>query len=278
MNRLRSALGTTTGKILALPALILTSLIATVAVVSADDLIRGGGDCKSAIYDKSAVVFDAVVVCGTPGVAQDDLDYAAAVAAQWLDNDQDGSADEPRLLEQLRSTRPAVLMTENGISIWSGIRTVIAWRGIAGTQDLGAQETNPSDGGRDAAPEEIHHLIMTAGWQKVWPERFGDVSSGGSTLSQAWETAEAEQLYSYDDTTCNSDCKVVEFVYLATAAYLGSDADLANDELRIPNQDRLRESARTVVELFESSDYTYPTRGWPDGDYAHPKNIVRADG
>ena len=258
-------------KIIAAPFLLL--LLALVAI-SADDLVRGGGACGSAIYDKSAVVFDAVTICGTSGVAQDKVDHAAAVAAQWLDNDQDGVVDEPRLLAQLEMTEPTVLMTENGIGAWSGIRTLIAKRGIAGTQDLGAQETDPEGGRRDAAPEEIHHVIMNNGWQRLLPDTFSELDADNSVLRQAWAQAEAEGLYAYDDPTCDSSCKVTEFVYLASAAYLGSDADLQTDELRIPDQQQLRELAPTVVEIFESSDYVYPLTLWPDGNYPHSENIV----
>ena len=261
----------TVGKIIAAPFVL---LLLVLVAVSLDDLVRGGGPCASAIYDKSAVVFDAVVICGTSGVSQDKLDHASAVAAQWLDNDQDGVVDEPRLLAQLEMTEPAVLMTENGIGVWSGIRTLIAKRGIAGTQDLGAQETNPNGGRRDAAPEEIHHVIMNNGWQRLLPDTFSEVDADNSVLRQAWQQAETEELYSYDDPTCDSTCKVTEFVYLATAAYLGSDADLQTDELRIQDQQQLRESAPTVVEIFESSDYTYPLIMWPDGNYPHDENIV----
>lgn len=277
MDALRKTLSRPIGKILAIPALVVILLVVALVGITVDDLARGG-DCKSAIYDKSAKVFDAVVICGTSDVPQEKVDYAAAVAAQWLDNDQDGVADEPRLLEELQATNPVVMMTPSGLSAWPAVRTLIAHRGIAGLQDLGAQETNPGDDRRDAAPEEIHHLIMTAGWQQVWPELFGDVSSGGSTLSQAWTQAEADQVYSYDDTTCDNDCKVVEFVYLASAAYLGSDVDLGTDELRLANRDELATSLPSVIELFESSEYVYPTVVWPNGDYAHPENIVAGDG
>ena len=261
----------TLAKVIAAPFVL---ILLVLVVVSVDDLVRGGGACASAIYDKSAVVFDAVTICGTSGVSQDKIDHAAGVAAQWLDNDQDGVVDAPRLLAQLETAEPTILMTENGIGAWSGIRTVIAKRGIAGSQDLGAQETNPADGGRDAAPEEIHHVIMNNGWQRLLPDTFSELDADNSVLRQAWAQAEAGSLYSYDDPTCDSTCKVTEFVYLATAAYLGSDADLQSDELRIPDQQQLRELAPTVVEIFESTDYVYPLIMWPDGNYPHSENIV----
>ena len=277
MSAIRRLLSRPIGKILAVPVVLLTLLVTAVIAITLDDLVRGG-DCKSAIYDKSAKVFDSIVICGTSDVPQDKVDFAAAVAAQWLDNDQDGIADEPRLLAQLQATNPVVMMTPNGLSAWPAVRTLIAHRGVAGLQDLGAQETNPEDGARDAAPEEIHHLIVTAGWQQVWPALFGDVSAGGSALSEAWSKAEADQVYGYDDPTCNDDCKVVEFVYLASAAYLGSETDLGTDELLLSNRGELAAALPSIIELFESSDYVYPTTMWPDGDYQHSENIVAGSG
>ena len=63
-------------------------------------------------------------------------------------------------------------------------------------------------------------------------------------------------------------------MYLATAAYLGSDSDLENDELRIKDQASLRELSPTVVELFESDDWVYPVLMWPDGNYPHAENVT----
>ena len=40
--------------------------------------------------------------------------HAAHVTAQWLDNDQDGCVDEPRLLAKLLDNRPVLVMSERG--------------------------------------------------------------------------------------------------------------------------------------------------------------------
>lgn len=42
-------------------------------------------------------------------------------------------------------------------------------------QDLYADETAPAQGRRDAAQEEIHHLIVGFGWAKVFADRFDDL-------------------------------------------------------------------------------------------------------
>jgi hypothetical protein len=48
-----------------------------------------------------AVVFDAILICVTDDVPNLKLKHAANVAAQWLDNDQNGSIDDPILLSAL---------------------------------------------------------------------------------------------------------------------------------------------------------------------------------
>ena len=50
----------TLAKVIAAPFVL---ILLVLVVVSVDDLVRGGGACASAIYDKSAVVFDAVTIC-----------------------------------------------------------------------------------------------------------------------------------------------------------------------------------------------------------------------
>lgn len=139
-------------------------------------------------------------------------------------------------------------------------------------QDLAADETAPGGGRRDAAPEEIHHLILNAGWKQVWPRQFRDAP--GSALYAQWQQAEAAGYYAYDDPTCDAACKVTEFFYLASAAYLGAQADLASDEMRLKTRADLRAALPGVVALIESPDYAAPRDHWPQGRYAHPAAIV----
>ena len=102
MIAIRRLLSRPIGKILAVPVVLLTLLVTAVIAITLDDLVRGG-DCKSAIYDKSAKVFDSIVICGTSDVPQDKVDFAAAVAAQWLDNDQDGKQRRDCQAERLKA-------------------------------------------------------------------------------------------------------------------------------------------------------------------------------
>ncbi|MEM7343172.1 MAG: hypothetical protein AAF485_02935 [Chloroflexota bacterium] len=231
--------------------------------------------CQSAIFDKSALIFDTFLICGTNGVSADKLTHAANVAAEWLDNDEDGQIDEPRLRETFKESKPVVIMSARGVSFTAMPRVSSALSGYQ-PQDLWAFETNPTDNSRDASQEEIHHLIMNAGWQRLFPAVFSETASDNSTLYQAWTLADTKAYYVYNDPTCNDSCKVTEFVYLATAAYMemGAEKDLASDEMRLKTRQTLNETIPAVIQIFESTDYVYPTNQWPDGVYNHSENIT----
>ncbi len=254
-------------RLLLVPVGLLTVVGLGIVAVLVDDAVRGGGPCTSAVLPKAAVVFDVVTVCATGDVDDTSLVHAAAVAAQWLDNDADGTPDDPGLMAALADGRPVVVMTPEELTFWPGVRAMVALRGRT-FQDLGAHETDPP-WGRDAAPEEVHHVIVNAGWQRYLPYVFSEDADDNSLLYRAWRAAWGGGLHWYDDPTCDDACRVTEYVYLATAAYLGSDADLQTDELRALDREELRLRSPATVQIFESTDYRYPTTAWPDGQYPH---------
>ena len=65
----------------------------------------------------------------------------------------------------------------------------------------------------------------------------------------------------------------MEFFYLATAAYLGSQIDVAHDELFLKTRTSLKQKLPEIIGLIESGAYAYPRYIWPDGEYAFSKNI-----
>ncbi len=228
-------------------------------------------DCPADFFDKKATIFDAVAICGTTGVRTDKLRHAAHVTAGWLDNDGDGQADEPALVSAIRSQPAILIMSAKGFTD-EALEQIFEESEPGILQDLAANETNPADE-RDASQEEIHHLIVAAGWMKMRPDVFSDRRSEESRVYSEWRNAEAKGLYAYDDPTCDDACKTLEFFYLATAAYLGSAADLMSDEMRVKDRQALRETLPGVVTIIESPDYSYPLKAWPDGNYKPVGNI-----
>ncbi|WP_411029775.1 hypothetical protein [Spongiimicrobium sp. 3-5] len=223
------------------------------------------------MFDKSAVIFDAITIYGTNGVPKEKLQHAAKVTAQWLDNDENGQIDDLKLQETLIKNNPVVIMSKDGFSGMAMVKIMASFSGHS-LQDLSAEETNNPER-RDASQEEIHHIIMNAGFQKMVPKVFSDQESDGSTLYKIWKYANDNGYYAYDDPTCDDACKTTEFVYLATAAYLDSQVDLFSDEMRLKTRDALREKIPEILEIFESNAYVYPIHIWPNGRYEHTKNI-----
>ena len=223
------------------------------------------------MFDKSAVIFDAITIYGTKGVPAEKLKHAAKVTAQWLDNNQDGQIDDNNLQESLIKNKAVVIMSKDGFSTVPMVQIISKFLGHA-LQDLSAEETNNPER-RDASQEEIHHIIMNAGFQKMLPSAFSDQESDGSMLYEIWKYADDNGFYAYNDPTCDDACKTTEFVYLATAAYLDSQADLFSDEMRVKTRAALKEELPEIIEIFESNAYVYPIHIWPDGNYKYNSNI-----
>jgi|GEM_PF-2026303 len=251
-------------------SLAITAVVAHSANAGEFDAVSEHIDgCPSNFFTHKATVFDAVTLCATNKVPAQKLTYAANVTAQWLDNDQDGVIDEPALLDHLRRNQAVLVMSKSGFS--EEAFEAMDIEGRVG-QDLSADETNPSNH-RDASQEEVHHLIVNAGWQSLYPKLFSDQKRTNSALYKQWKIADEHGYYQYDDPTCDSACKTVEFFYLSTASYLGSKADLYSDELSLKTRAELTDKLPGVVALMESKDYHYPTYRWPDGQYPHQANI-----
>lgn len=232
-------------------------------------------NCPTKIFDKSAVIFEAITICWTKWVTQDTLKHAAQVTAVWLDNNQDWVPDEPKLIESLISNKPVVIMSANWFNAFTSAKifTKLSSQGSL-AQDLSAAETNPIGNRRDASQEEIHHIIMNAGWIPLFPKIFSDDSSENSELYRIWKYANDNKIYDYKDPTCDDACKVTEFVYLASAAYLWSAIDVQSDELKLKNKIQLEEQIPDLINIFESKEYNYPTIVWPNGEYKFTKNII----
>ncbi len=266
---------------------VVVGLLSFVVASCSDEATGGGGGgkgefvaqanpvpaCGADFFDKSALVFDTVLICGTNGVPVDKLQHAANVAAVWLDNNRDSRVDEQRLIDTFKESKPVLVMSANGFPD-SVIRRAVSALPKHQLQDLGAFETNPAGGERDASQEEIHHLIINAGWQRLFPNVFSEDARDNSTLYKAWKFANDNGYYAYGDPSCDDSCKVTEFVYLATATYLGSQADLQTDELSLKTRTALNVTIPQVVQIFTSSEYSYPTNHWPDGTYKHQSNIA----
>lgn len=230
-------------------------------------------------FSKQVTVFGVPVV-GTSATPDEKVLHAAGVMAQYLDNDEDGVADNPRVIEAMNRENAVLVMfadfeERDSSELWESD----ASEGYA-MQDLEAHETLPEEG-FDATVEEVLHLISGAGYSVAYPEAFSE--GPGSRLADAMDLARGGRFeavpdeypegawYHYRDETCRYGCMAGEYFYWALTTLLGAQADpqrcewLANEWE--PCTPELLETMDTAVyALMTDSQYRMPTV-LPDGSY-----------
>ena len=113
--------------------------------------------------------------------------------AQYLDNDEDGTADNPRVLKSLKQARAAIMMTRSMERMFDRVPDKVFDRRIL--QGLYGAETHPDGAQRnvfDAALEEVLHLVTNAGYANAYPEVFGELP--GTELAAAMDKARGGQF------------------------------------------------------------------------------------
>jgi hypothetical protein len=203
--------------------------------------------------------------------------HAAALMAEYLDNDEDGVVDNELVLSAMNESRAFLVMWKRESDL-----DFEPPDGRIG-QDLGADETRPSwhngVGEFDAGLEEVLHLVTHAGYAQAYPEIFGeragtllcdamDIARGGRFESVP-DTYPDEAWYTYDDRTCDYSCMSTEYIYWALTSLLGAQerrADEIGHEWRLHTPELLTETDLAVSVLLTDPDYKFPTV-LPDGIY-----------
>merc|ERR1719491_669696 len=173
------------------------------------------------------------------GWPEDKFKHACNMLAQMLDNDQDGCADDATVVKTIRINQSGMAMfgTATGAEQFGDqIPATFIW------QDLNAEETFLSCSGkdetadcRDAAIEEIFHLVSAVGLSTAYPRVFGECQARGDARSKMqiqvdiargghFETVPttypATAIYHYTDKTCEYNCMGTEFIYWALTSLL----------------------------------------------------------
>ena len=187
-------------------------------------------------------------------------DHIAHVFYQLLDNDADGSPDDPAVLSRMVSngyllwvpdgeadSEQGELPDDAGVDQMTGVHEAFpnncqapANRGAdpndRSTWASAVTNTRGCDTRRDATTEEILHLITPAAaaeYPDLWGLTFG--SELGRALKAAngncghgylgnWIDPSSGQCtgqHAYNDETCDEECNVVEGLYWAVTSYIG---------------------------------------------------------
>lgn len=231
-------------------------------------------------YNRKVVVFG-IPIYTVAKVADNKLLHAANVMAQYLDNDEDGTIDNPLVVNKMIENNAFMVMWNKQKDL--NINPPNEWTG----QDLGNDETIPTfvaygkTGQFDAALEEVLHIITHAGFAFAYPSVFGE--SAGTEIANAMDVARGGQFttipnpypndawYTYDDQTCEYNCMVTEYHYWALTSILGAQENRLNEigqEWKLNTKEKVEQQDTAVYELLTNSDYKFPTV-LPDGTYRH---------
>jgi len=245
----------------------------------------GGGGSESgtsnAMYKKTIDVFG-VQVKGTAAVPDDKLLYAAKIMAEYLDQNNDGIADNVLVTNTIKNRGACLGMTAGEEPI--------------GCQSLYINETNPSSAPSpsNATYEEVLHVITHSGYAYAYPSVFGE--SKGTTIATIMDKARGGYQgagqpvsaypegawYTYEDTTCDYACMVTEYFYWGLTSMMGLQASRCSfieAEWDLCTRSLVQSKDAELFALLSNSTGAYgipQTR--PDGVYsALPLTIVHSE-
>ena len=229
---------------------------------------------------KKVTVFN-IPIYAFAGVSDTKMKHAATVMAEYLDNNEDGTVDNPAVVAAMMDNNAFLIMwsKESDRENFDFPRNYIG-------QDLGAPETIPEwhtiepANQFDATLEEVLHLITSAGYAYAYPDVFGE--RRGTLLANAMDIARGGYFektpssypegawYSYDDTTCDYACMVTEYFYWSLTSLLGAQnarADDIGEEWRAHTPALLKSKDMAAYMLLTNAEYRLPNT-LPNGVYS----------
>ena len=221
--------------------------------------------------------------------------HAAAVAAELLDNDEDGIVDDPLIEAQLINKNALMpLFFQDGNSAMDIFEYNYNGDGVSAV--LYNNEIDPAQTGHwgdDATVEEIMHTINHVGHTNVYPAAFS-MQANSSLMSTAMDVARGGQFmtipnpypasawYHYDDWTCDYECMMIEYIYWALVSNMEilDDPQTASgiaNEWEPYNATLLQSMDTLMYALITDVQYKLPKIA-PDGNYCpNPSAITEID-
>tara|TARA_B110000116_G_scaffold268936_1_gene283926 strand:- start:315 stop:1310 length:996 start_codon:yes stop_codon:yes gene_type:complete len=214
-----------------------------------------------AYFTKYVNVLDCFDIYASSNISDDKVLHAAAIAAELLDNDEDGEVDDLLLKVELSNSDALMplLMSESSQAANNFFNN---YNGDGASAVLFNNEIDPSQPGHwgdDASVEEIIHTINHVGHVNIYSEDF-NIEPNSSTMSDAMDIARGGQFinipnqypeeawYHYDDWTCDYECMAIEYLYWSIVSHMG----ILNDNQTCNGIDN--EWELCTPDLFASTD------------------------
>ena len=239
----------------------------------------------STIFSKEVDVFG-IKIYATSTTLDSDVQHAAKVMAEYLDNNEDGVVDDSAVVNSMIQNKATLVMFKDAAEQESIDFSVIDNTGV-NFQNLWGEETIPTgsaSGKFDASLEEVLHLITDYGYAKVYPNAFGlksnsllteamDVARGGN-FQEIPTTYPAGAWYTYYDSTSDYSTQATEYLYWGLTSILGGQdfagrLDSIKDEWTLNTSQKVQSTDTKLYSLLTDAQYKLPTI-LPNGDYSVP--------
>ena len=185
--------------------------------------------------------------------------HVANILAEYLDNDEDGVPDNPKVMDALIERKSAYRHAD----------------------DDEVHPTGASKGLFDASLEEVLHLITDQGYGGAYPAVFG--REPGTEISNLLDKARGGRFedvpekypdnawFTYDDETCDYDCQNSEYIYWILTSILGAQDypgrfEQIKNEWRFNKREKVKQGDPDAYALFTDPKYKFQTV-LPDGKY-----------
>lgn len=218
--------------------------------------------------------------------------HAARIMAEYLDNNDDGVAENQQVVDELVKRKATLIMARDEAELNSLTSGLSNEKDLDRFQDLQANETHPNgaaNGQFDGSLEEVLHLITHVGYSAVYPEIFGeridsaiadamDIARGGRFETVPTQYPEGA-WYTYDDQTCDYSCMVTEYTYWALTSILGGQEfngrlEEIQNEWQLNTREKVRLGDPRAFNLLTNQAYLLPTT-LPDGSYSSTQFTVQ---
>ena len=254
-------------------------------------------------FTKQVEVFG-IYIYATDKVADEKMLHTADVLAQYLDNDEDGTPDNQKVVDEIVKHGGGIFMTEyEGKYEGSELERIFdKYLPPGPKQSVYDSQTYPNalvdgvfnipreevlKGAQDAPWEEVLHLVTGQGYAHAYPSVFG--YTAGSELADAMDLARGGHFPDrrpekypdgawftyYDDYSCTYDCMMTEYIYWALTSILGAQEvpgrlEAIQEEWRLNTKEEVQAGDPAVYALLTDPQYKFPTV-LPDAEYRAKK-------
>ena len=164
----------------------------------------------SEVFSKYVNVFG-VNIFATKDTPDSKVGHASNVLAQYLDNNADGTPDNPVVINAMTQVNASIIMVTSEFDMESVFRRMperfheMIDRGQLRVHDLYGEEIDltKAEGNFDASLEEILHLVTSVGYAQTYPDVFGE--EPGSTIAGYMDNARGGHFEERRDSDCDDD-------------------------------------------------------------------------